>query len=298
MIEKPTILITSLGRTGTEFFARLFAEILPDSTSIHEPDIFQNTGVGNKWGHYFQQVRRAGIWRMVILKALGKWTLVKLSDAKFLGHLDPRQAIDGLSAQRRSFIHHAPGSIYVEANIGYYGLLDITPQVFREHRAVYIVRDGRDWIRSHMNWGEFYGKRGVRKLISHNWPAASDLPLDPFAGKWKKLSRFEQLCWAWGRLNEYALDMLSKNPHARVFHFEKIFSGEGRYQILDELVSFTASLHSIDIKRIGSTKDRLEHRTHQSSEGFPIWEKWTKDQQSTFYEICGFLMEKLGYKIC
>ena len=45
VIEKPTILITSLGRTGTDFFAKLFAHVLPNCTSLHEPDIIQNVGV-------------------------------------------------------------------------------------------------------------------------------------------------------------------------------------------------------------------------------------------------------------
>jgi hypothetical protein len=297
MIEKPSILITSLGRTGTEFFARLFAQILPDSTSIHEPDIFQNTGVENKWRHYLRQVRRAGIWRMVILKALGKWTLVDLSDAKFLGRLNAEGAIRGLNAQRKAFVHRMPGAVYVEANIGYYGLLDITPDVFREHRVVYLIRDGRDWVRSHMNWGEFYGKKGIRKLISHNWPAASSLPGDVYADKWHRLSRFEQLCWAWTRLNEYALDTLSKNPHVRVFHFEEIFAGETRYDVLMETITFATSLPGVGSADVGNVKGRLEHRIHQSSEGFPAWENWTNEQKRQFEHICGPFMEKLGYPI-
>ena len=41
MIEKPTIIITSIGRTGTKFFGDLFREIIPDSTSLHEPDFLK-----------------------------------------------------------------------------------------------------------------------------------------------------------------------------------------------------------------------------------------------------------------
>jgi hypothetical protein len=295
MIEKPSILITSLGRTGTEFFAKLFAEILPDSTSLHEPDLFQNTGAENKWMHYVQQVQRAGIWRMMILKAFGKWTLVKLSDDKFLGRFDQGETANRLNAQRKSFIHKLPGSIYVEANIGYYGLLDITPQVFRNHRAVYFIRDGRDWIRSQMNWGEFYGKRGFRKLISHNWPAASDLQGDSYSGQWMHLSRFEQLCWAWARLNEYALSTLSKNPYTRVFRFEEIFLGEDRYRVLDELISFTGSVSGGNSVNISSMAGWLERRSHQSLPGFPAWENWTSRQKESFTNICGDLMKKIGY---
>lgn len=297
MIKKNSILITSLGRTGTEFFARFFSKLLPDSTSLHEPDIFQNTGVENKWLHYLHQVRRAGIWRMVTLKALGRWTLVKLSDDKFLGRIAPGQATLRLNFQRKAFVAALPGSIYVEANIGYYGLLDITPRVFQEHRAIYIVRDGRDWVRSHMNWGEFYGKKGVRKWISHNWPPASAVAHDPYAEQWDSFSRFEKLCWAWARLNEYALGTLSNNPNVRVFKFEEIFSGKGRYQTLNDLVFFTTSQPGIDPSRIGSTAGWLERKSHQSPQSFPAWEDWSTEQQYHFERLCGPLMEKLNYPI-
>jgi len=297
MIEKPTILITSLGRTGTEFFARLFAEILPDSTSIHEPDIFQNTGVENKWRHYLHQVRRAGIWRMVILKALGKWTLVDLSDAKFLGRMNTEGAMHGLRMQRRAFIHKLPGTAYVEANIGYYGLMDITSRVFRAHRAIFIVRDGRDWVRSHMNWGEFYGKKGLRKLISHNWPTARGLPGDTYTDKWNYMTRFEKLCWAWARLNEYALDTFSGNPHVRVFRFEEIFMGKAKYDVLMEMLTFATSLPGVSSADVGTVQGWLEQKIHKSSEGFPAWENWTNEQKRQFEHICGPLMEKLRYPI-
>lgn len=289
--------MTSLGRTGTEFFAKFFAAILPDATSLHEPDIFQNTGMEDKWGHYLKQVRRAGIWQMVILKSLGKWTLVKLSDDKFLNRLSADRAVHELAVQRESFVQRQLGSIYVEANIGYYGLLDVIPRVFRNHRAVYIVRDGRDWVRSHMNWGEFYGKKGLKKLISHNWPSASSLPQDPYAEQWDTLSRFEKLSWAWTRLNEFALETLSSNPNVRVVQFEKIFSGVERYQTLNELVSFVSTQPGIDPTYIGNTEGWLERKIHQSADGFPGWEDWTKEQKRHFELLCGPLMEKLGYLI-
>src|SRR5690349_22900969 len=102
MIDKPTILITSLGRTGTQFFAKLFAEILPDSTSLHEPDIFQGTAP-DRYAQYVEQVRRAGAFRMVFKKALGKWMLVRVSDQRFSGRLGSQPAARELDAQRRTF---------------------------------------------------------------------------------------------------------------------------------------------------------------------------------------------------
>jgi len=297
MIEKPSILITSLGRTGTQFLARMFAELLPDAISLHEPDIYQNTGVANRLESYLAQVRRAGMWRMVVLKALGKWTLVKLSDARFSGRIDARGAVRSLLGQRSDFVRSMPGEVYVEANIGYYGLLDILPHTFARHRVLYFVRDGREWVRSHLNWGEAYNKRGLRRLISHNWPSPRGNGSDPSAAEWRGFSRFERLCWAWTRLNEYALDTLSLNPDVRVFRFEDVFLGDSRPQNLSELVSFaTGHLPGVE-HRMPPLGGQLERRSHGSSGAFPAWQGWTQSQQGHFVRLCGSLMERLGYDL-
>jgi len=295
MIEKSAILVTSIGRTGTEFFAKLFSDIVPNCTSLHEPDIIKFPGIQDRFAHYSLQTQRAGFWRMVVLKAFGKWTLAKLSDSKLQGTLSLSEAAKNLHAQRNEFISRMPGSVYVESNLGYYGLLDVIPCVFKNYRTIYIVRDGRDWVKSMMNWGEVYGKGRIRKLFAHNWPTAKDIKNDEYASQWDALSRFEQLCWAWSRLNRYALNTISENPYARIYKFESIFLAKNRYQNLDDLVSFAVSLPGV-AGELGTTNGWLEQKIHQSSSQFPGWEQWTKDQQHKFDEICGPQMEKLGYQ--
>ncbi len=296
MIEKSTVVVTSIGRTGTEFFAKLFADIIPNCTSLHEPDIIKFPGVKNRFEHYSQQTQRAGFWRIVILKAFGKWTLARLSDSKFIGALSSSEAAKKLYAQRSEFISRMPGSVYVESNLGYFGLLDVIPEVFKNHRTVYIIRDGRDWVRSMVNWGEVYGKGMIRNLFAHKWPTAKDIENDEYANQWDNFSRFEQLCWAWSKLNEYALSTISKNPHAQMYKFEDIFVGKNRYQILDTLVAFATSFPGITPGSLRRTDGILEQKIHQSSSNFPEWEGWAKDQRTQFEKICGSLMEKLGYE--
>jgi hypothetical protein len=297
IIDKPCILVTSLGRTGTQFFARLFADILPGATSVHEPDIFQGTGVENRLAQYVTQARVAGIWRMGCLKALGKWTLVKVSDDRFLERIGVEQAARRLLAQRRGFIGEVAGTAYVEANVGYYGLLDVTPRVFAEHRAAYFVRDGREWIRSHMNWGELYGKRGLRWLLSHKWPGAGDVTSDLHAEEWPRLGRFEKLCWAWAHLNRYGLAKAALNPHARVFPFEAVFATRAGYEALDELIEFLTAMPGLDRRLVGSPRGWLERPIHQSSHEFPAYGSWSRSQKRHFEKLCGPLMEKLGYDV-
>ena len=297
VIEKPAIIVTSTGRTGTEFFARLFADVIPDCTSLHEPDIIKFTGVRHRLSHYREQLRTSGAWRLIVLKALGKWTVVKLSDARFVGLRDRDWAARSLLAQRYSFVSELPGSIYAESNLGFYGLLDVIPRVFAHSRAIYVIRDGRDWVRSAVNWGEIYQKKGLRKYFSHQWPGARDVPGDSLANEWDGLPRFTRLCWAWAKMNEFALGGVAENPHARVFHFERLFSGEDRYRYLSELLNFITPLPGLSRDRIASTSGRLERRVHESSARFPAWDGWSPDQKATFIRICGPLMEQLGYTI-
>ena len=59
MIKKPTVIITSLGRTGTQFFSTFFGQVLPDCTSLHEPDIWnivQYRGTGELFKQVFRQL--------------------------------------------------------------------------------------------------------------------------------------------------------------------------------------------------------------------------------------------------
>jgi hypothetical protein len=159
MIEKPSILITSLGRTGTQFFSLLFKDVVPDCDSFHEPDIVQFAGITNRIDSFIRRVKDAGIYNMVFLKLLGKWSLIKLSDHRIKGELDNVKASQDLHQQRVKFVQSKKGKVYIEASVGYYGLLDIMPKVFSQHKAIYIVRDGREWVRSTLNWGEIFGKK-------------------------------------------------------------------------------------------------------------------------------------------
>lgn len=297
MIDKPSILITSLGRTGTQFFSLLFNHIIPDCDAYHEPDVIQYAGVKNRIGPLLTRVKDAGFYNMVILKLLGKWSLIRLSDSRTKGKLDATEAARILHWQRAKFIQSKKGSVYVESNVGYYGLLDILPDVFSHNKAIFIVRDGREWVRSTLNWGEIFGKKGIRAFFSHKWPTAKDFPDSPYFEKWHLLSRFEQICWTWAKLNQYALDTIEKNHHARIFYFEKIFSGKERYSYLDELVDFAVTLSATRINNIRKTDGWLEKRVHMSSGDFPAWNNWTEEQKGQFEYICGPVMKKLSYKI-
>jgi hypothetical protein len=298
MIEKPAIIVTSLGRTGTKFFHTLFQEAVSDGTSLHEPDVLnvvQYEGTGERVRQFLKQVREAGAYNLIVRKALGRWSLVELSDARVRGTLSYAEAVRRVLSQRGEFVRSRPGAVYVEASIGYYGLIDVLRDVYRHCRVVYVIRDGRDWVRSHMNWGQMYGKGKIRSLIAHTWPAACEIPDDPYRARWQSLSRFERICWAWVRLNGYALGTVEESPYASVFRFEDVFHSEDRYRHLADLVRFATALPYVAQFATSSLEGWLDRQIHTSSPQFPSWEGWSMEQRQQFETICGPLMRELNY---
>lgn len=290
MIEKPTIIVTSLGRTGTKFFATFFREIIFDGVALHQPDII------SREDGLLKQFQESGLYNLVVLRTLGKWSLIRLSDAKVKGDISRAEATQELLRQRRDFIKAQPGGLYVESSSGYYGLLDVLSETFRHYRAVYLVRDGRSWVRSQMNWGGLYADKGfIKSKLAHTWPTAAEFKADPYRSQWAKMTRFERVCWAWARLNGYALDRLSTNSNVRLFRFEDIFKAEDRYDHLADLVQFTTTFPGLEPIETRPIEGWLEKRIHQSAGQFPDWPNWSAFQKQRFDEICGPLMARLAY---
>ncbi len=232
MIKKPSIIVTSLGRTGTLFFQALFQDIIPNGTSLHEPDYLnfgQYHGTGERIRQVIRQVRESGVSNLIIKKSLGKWSLLKLSNARLRGELGYTEAVEQVLKQPREFVHSRSGLVYTESSAAYRGLIDVLKDVYEQHRVVYIIRDGRDWVQSKMNFGTMYNKGRIRRVVSRTWPTAFEFEHDPYHSKWATMSRFERICWAWTRLNEYTLDTIRGNPYARVFRFEDIFKSKDKY---------------------------------------------------------------------
>jgi hypothetical protein len=306
MIKKPTIIITSLGRTGTGFFYALFREIIPAGTSLHEPDVFKimrYRETSERIKQIRRQIQEVGVYHLVVRKALGQWSLVKLSDARLRGELGYTEAVQRVLSQRKRFVHSRSGCVYIESSLAYYGLIDVLTDVFENHRVAYIVRDGGDWIQSWMSWREMqgkrwgmYGKGKIESLFGHNWPTALEMEDDPYKFRWDSMSGFEKLCWAWSRLNGYALGTAQKNPNARVFRFEDIFQSENRYQHLADLVQFVTTFPEAELISTVPLEGWLDRQVHKSVGRFPSKNEWSTEHKEQFRAICGPLAEELGYE--
>jgi hypothetical protein len=304
VIKKPSIIITSLGRTGTRFFYTFFKEIVPESTSLHEPDVFQivlpqHTSSSNWFKETLKRIHKrrkeVGFSNLIVRKALGKWSLIELSDARVRGELGYDTALQQILLQRSNFVNSRSGSVYIESNRAYYGIIDVLKDAYQQHKLAYIIRDPREWIRSEINWGEKYGKGKIRSLITHTWPRASEIEGDPYREKWTSMSRFEKMCWAWTKLNGYALRTIEQNPNACWFHFEEIFESDSRYTHLADLVDFATAMPGFKPVSPQTLEGWLDKQIHKSSKDFPSWSNWSTKHKQKLTEICGSLMKELGY---
>lgn len=301
MIDKPTVIITSLGRTGTLFFQKLFEASIPECTCLHEPDRLnfgQYKGLSNKTVQVFRQMGESGAFNLIFRKfLLSDWSIEAVSKGRITGASSDGEAKDRIVSQRKKFIQKQPGTLYIESSSAYYGVIDILTDVFSHHRLIYIIRDGREWVRSKMNFGTMYNKNKLQQRVSGNWPTAVEIN-DPIYGeKWDKISRFEKICWAWTALNQYALKCVEKNPYARVFRFEDIISAPEAAKNLSDLMNFATSLPlTIDMASSG-LEDWVKQKIHSSQKAFPGWDQWSKEQINCFVRICGPLMQKVGYDL-
>lgn len=295
-------MITSLGRTGTRFFAHLFQTLVPDCTSLHEPDVLsidEYCGIQQRLQAIARQISEGGFYEMVLRKVVLRRGLRYVSDARARGEIDVSEAAARVIAQRRDFVQRQAGEFYIESSAALYGLVDVFPRAFTDHRAIFIIRNGRDWIRSIMNFSgaPIYKRSRLRLLFTPEWPGAPEFESDPYAQQWDQLPRFEKLCWAWTNLNEFALKCVNRNPNALVFRFEDLFDPRNDYEELRTMVRFaTESLGSPVPERL--VEAQLTRKIHKSQESnLPEYSLWADEQRRSFIEICGSLMNRMGYEL-
>lgn len=299
MIEKQSVFITSLGRTGTKFFQKMLSAINPQYTVLHEPDYInygQYSEMGERLTQLKKQISTIGIDNLLFWNLILKSSMVELSDLRLKGKLSMDSAKDGILKRREHFITNQPGEIYIESSSAYYGLIDVLGSAFSDHRVLFIARNGKNWVQSKMNFGNMYQKGLLRSMVSHTWPRSIDIQDDPYQTSWDSMSRFDKICWSWRTLNDYAINTIGKNPDAKLVRFEDIFVDSNRKHYIQDLLEFMFPSTNVDqTENIQKYLQYFDNKIHASTKKFPSWTDWTHNQKDSFNKICGPLMEDLKY---
>lgn len=174
-------------------------------------------------------------------------------------------------------------------------------------KIVLFVRDGRDVVRSLMDWhdlkaGTVYireedGAEGPDQLPEEN-PWSYFLPRpstgDPLRAEWKSLGRFEKCAWFWSEYNKTALNRLADWPEDRWLLVNTTgLTAESCERIFDFLglegfdkVTVNKLLNS----RINSVEARVG-----LPDRFPRWSQWDDDLRQRFDRFAAPMMRRLGY---
>ncbi|MBU1121517.1 MAG: sulfotransferase [Candidatus Omnitrophica bacterium] len=198
------------------------------------------------------------------------------------------------------------GLIYGDKNPNYLPFIPYIDNLWQP-KFIFIVRDGRDVVRSMMDWhnisrGNIFGMREDEdgsKIISpeQDWWDYSRLRPNPdefYFGQWRNMNRFEKCSWYWNEFNDQMLNYSSRLDKERwrlinvntikVSDFEAIFNFLGlRGFNLKKTEKIFASGINSPMDKAGVLKE------------FPDWLSWSDDQMKIFNKYAKDMMKKFGY---
>lgn len=291
-IAKPSVFITSTGRTGTQFLAKNLSSMVKDAAAYHEP--------GSPWitrpKDFIKEIRDFGLYNMTVGQLSPKHCMFKLSRKYLVGEIDREQAADYVLAMRKDFVDSSPREIYVESSGHIYGILDVINEVFENAKFIHIIRDPKKWITSALNTFEYYLYGPLDEKLLKFSPTAMDFSEDCWGKKWKRMSKFEKYCWFYNKLNEHVINSMEGKSNFRVYRFEDIFDREDTSSLEDMLkfaTNFDLKTYDYVIK-----PDLLTRKIHSRSNGkFPAFYNWDKKMYAQIKRHCGKWLSRFDYQL-
>lgn len=289
----PCIFITSLGRTGTNFFGHKMEYMIEDCTSRHEPDTISSEPLVD----IYKKIREFGFFKMTVGKFSPRYSIRSLSVARRNGRLTDHEIVAYLQQMRIKKINDLKTGIYLEANHQFSGLTDFLPLAFPNAMVVYIVRDPRSWVCSWMNFSKaFYSSYDIRSWFKNTRLTPFHFKDDPFRKRWKGMTRFEKLCWLWAKENSHAIECAEKSGSIGIFKYEDLFNEGGNYKTFTKLLKFITDFPN-GFKAKWDFKPHLLRQKVNSANRkiFPEWTEWSAEHIKVLDEHCRPLMERFNY---
>lgn len=205
--------------------------------------------------------------------------------------------------------------VYGEKNLTYGPFISYLYQALK-CKFVFLKRDGRDVVRSLINWhekkfGSIYREcKETGNLSPTAISAAANLPVhfdtsdyarprplknDPLYNEWENFTRLEMCAYYWATVNELYFDNLQKLPNNAWIMIDYTTPTA---QDIEEVADFLG-LKGLDNKlvqnmlqqKINSLKDR--NAPYDSL--WPIWRNWDRSMRQSFEMIASKTMYRLGY---
>jgi hypothetical protein len=254
-----SVLLLSTGRTGTMFFAELFRELLASA------DVYHEAGERSRLINILTNAHLAGLLPMGA--PLWAWR---------------RSIAPNLHACKKAF--------YIDSNNQLYGLVPLKPDLYPNLKIVHIVRDPREYVRSHINWAKHRLKSFVANHLIPFWQPNAFLLGEMGFAEWLKASRFERFAWIWDFKNRF-IESLDRPdiPYLRLY-FEDFFNGHAPQE------QFNVALTFIGLPRMSGIVERFQRPVNPNKgQSFPAWPDWSPSQCGQLHKRCGKTMQRYGY---
>ena len=288
--EKHFIFITSAGRTGTKFFGDLLSDVIQDSFSVHEPDVFS----GFKYKS-IDQLKQFGFKHLILGKLTGKTGIRNLSQNYLSRKISLKELEAAIVQHREKYYDNIENDLIIESYSGWYGAIPGIKSLYKNYKIVIVVRDPRDWITSNMDWGTMYGKRDWISKLGLGRLNPKMIQDKEYEEKWTHFSRFQKLGWAWKTIYEIMLKNSENDPNVKIVKFEDIFKSEDKYKNLKNLLTFITHFSN---KNFSFTipENVLERRVNKNiSYKFHKWRNWDDEMKNYLIKICGDVMHRFNY---
>lgn len=182
-------------------------------------------------------------------------------------------------------------------------------------RFVLLTRDGRDVVRSLMDWhdrlfGTVYreavdvgslseqarqaaGALGVH-LDTSDFARPRPLPGEAMYERWATATRFEMCCYYWARIYDLYLDALERLPMDAWTRIDYTSATGDDVLRVGEFLGLEGlergRVQGLLDRRVNSLKDRCDEEAR-----YPAWPEWDGRQRAAFDEIAGATMRRLEY---
>jgi len=175
-----------------------------------------------------------------------------------------------------------------------------------DSKIVFLIRDGRDVVRSLMDWHRFRhpifcmheddDKSELRKPEQAIWDYSRfrPNPEDPIFNRWKQMDVFEKAAWHWANYNAMALDHLSQLDPSRWIQIDV-----NRASIKDVKKCFDFlglnGFNKHNVSEILYTRINRFNDGLKDADRFTHWKYWDLEELQKFEKFAGEVMSKLAY---
>lgn len=245
------VFIVSGGRTATTLFGKRLGDTFSNVFSIHEPDRVDLTSSSALASA--AAVLRQGVFRMGLLKALGRAGTRNLSLRRLQGLVDQSRAQEWFLADRRH-LGAIDEAVYAEANYQLFGVIEDC-LAFPNSTAILVLRDPLTWIQSWLK-KKWYGPEDrLTRIDALGFKRITPANVGLTNADWDRYDRTEKLAWVWGFLAERFVELEADNPeHVALFRFEDLTASDEscssqHERFLERLLGKPASQNETEIYR-------------------------------------------------